>query len=159
MPEPTDRPWTAQPAPQPSSGPIIQALVIDDLHARGWARVAHDMHERWDFGCRKYRNDGLRPGDGRNTLADAYEEALDLAVYLRKATVEGLPVHRDYRAVLRQTRRLRHRLDPDRPVPFTAGPLGRRYVARRAAAALADLWFGARHAAAALWWHSRRPRT
>ena len=52
-----------------------------------WALVVDDMHGRDALGMRKYGRP-LLPHDGRDTLQDAYEEALDLAVYLRKAMLE-----------------------------------------------------------------------
>lgn len=55
--------------------PDVFELVHDDLEARN--RV----------GCREY-GDTLRPFDGRDSLWDAYDEALDLAVYIRKVIWE-----------------------------------------------------------------------
>lgn len=52
-----------------------------------WATVIRDMAGRDAVGLRKYGRP-LQAGDGRDTLWDAYEEALDLAVYLRKAIIE-----------------------------------------------------------------------
>lgn len=52
-----------------------------------WDLVISDMHGRDALGLRKYGR-ALLPHDGRDTLQDAYEEALDLAVYLRKAMLE-----------------------------------------------------------------------
>lgn len=116
----TDRPWTSQPAPDVVEGPIIQELVIDDLDARGWADVSADVRERWEFGRRKYGNDGLRANDGRNTIADCYEECEDLAIYLKQAIVEGETGLDDaYQFALTMARLLRRRLaSPTQP---TAG--------------------------------------
>lgn len=44
--------------------------------------VIEDIRGRLEFGIRKYGN-GLQPNNGRNSMQDAYEEALDLAVYLK----------------------------------------------------------------------------
>lgn len=49
--------------------------------------VADDILERMHHGTRKYGT-ALRAFNGRNALLDAYEEALDLAVYLRQALIE-----------------------------------------------------------------------
>lgn len=107
----TDRPWTAQPLPVGGTGPIVHDLAIDDLRASGWHDLADDMAERLEFGRRKYGNDGLRCHDGRNTVADALEECLDLAVYLRKAIAEGTPgLGNTYRTALATCRLLRDRL-------------------------------------------------
>ena len=64
-----------QPDPQPSNGPAI------------WDLVVADMHERDNSGYEKYGR-RLRAHNGRDVLVDAYQEALDLAVYLRQAIFE-----------------------------------------------------------------------
>jgi hypothetical protein len=52
-----------------------------------WGLVQQDMAARDQFGVDKY---GLRlqPHNGRDALKDAYQEALDLAVYLRTVIYE-----------------------------------------------------------------------
>lgn len=67
-------------APQPA--PVLRA----DKPA-SWDLVLADMKERDQFGKSKYGM-SLQPGNGRDALADAYQEALDLAVYLRTAIYE-----------------------------------------------------------------------
>jgi hypothetical protein len=52
-----------------------------------WDLVIADFRGRDEFGHRKYGGP-LEAHDGRDTLADAYQEALDLAVYLRKLIYE-----------------------------------------------------------------------
>lgn len=49
--------------------------------------VAADLAERKAFGTRKYGTP-LQAHNGRDALLDAYEEALDLCVYLKQAMVE-----------------------------------------------------------------------
>lgn len=44
--------------------------------------VVADVEERKEFGVRKYGT-ALQSGNGRDMLQDAYEEALDLVMYLR----------------------------------------------------------------------------
>ena len=61
--------------PVPSDHPAVWPLVITDM----WKRDA--------FGERKYGT-RLRPHNGRDALLDAYQEALDLCVYLRQALYE-----------------------------------------------------------------------
>jgi hypothetical protein len=58
-----------------NNNPIIQELVMDDMEAR--LRI----------GIERYGT-GLQAGNGRDMLRDAYEEALDLCVYLRGAMYE-----------------------------------------------------------------------
>jgi len=47
----------------------------------------NDMKERRLMGIKKYGTP-LQPNNGRNTLVDAYQEALDLVVYLRSKIEE-----------------------------------------------------------------------
>ena len=65
-----------EPPPTEGSGPPIWELVIAD------------MHERDRLGREKYGTP-LRARNGRKALVDAYQEVLDLAVYLRQAIEEG----------------------------------------------------------------------
>lgn len=69
-------PETDQAAPVVNDNPFIQDLV------------ALDIEERKQFGIRKYGT-ALQAGNGRNMLQDAYEEALDLVIYLRGLLAEG----------------------------------------------------------------------
>lgn len=64
-----------QPAPRKVLGPAIQDLVTDDIEARA------------AVGVQRY-GDLLRPHNGRDALMDAYQEALDLCMYLRQAIWE-----------------------------------------------------------------------
>jgi hypothetical protein len=66
---------TEQPKPQPNSLPPV------------WGLVMLDMGKRNHVGEKKY-NTTLQPFNGRDVLQDAYEEALDLCVYLRQAIYE-----------------------------------------------------------------------
>lgn len=64
-----------QPAPIPNGHPLVVPQVIADLEALAERRRA------------KYGTH-LQPHNGRDMLRDAYEEALDLAIYLKAALVE-----------------------------------------------------------------------
>lgn len=65
----------SQPAPKPNDRPAA------------WGLVMQDMSERDAFGMAKYGT-RLQPFNGRDALVDAYQEALDLVVYLRTAIYE-----------------------------------------------------------------------
>lgn len=52
-----------------------------------WDLVIADMRERDRDGRRKYGTP-LQANNGRDALVDAYQEALDLAVYLKQAIIE-----------------------------------------------------------------------
>lgn len=64
-----------------------QSAPTESDHPAAWDLVLADMAERDRMGQRKY---GVRlaPHNGRDALVDAYQEALDLAVYLRQAIYE-----------------------------------------------------------------------
>jgi len=64
-----------QPKPKPTTGRPIWDLVVEDMKAR-------------DHLGRKRYGTPLQANNGRDALQDAYEEALDLAVYLRQALEE-----------------------------------------------------------------------
>jgi hypothetical protein len=64
-----------QPPPQPSIHPAAWDLVLGDISMRDTAGLTK-------YGTR------LHPHNGRDALVDAYQEALDLVVYLRQAIYE-----------------------------------------------------------------------
>lgn len=64
-----------QPDPTPTRGPEVVDLVVADM----WARKR--------LGIKRY-GVPLQPFNGRSALLDAYEEVLDLAVYLRQLLEE-----------------------------------------------------------------------
>ncbi len=66
---------TLQPAPIPNNTASMHDLVIAD------------MVERKGFGYAKYGTT-LQAHNGRDPLIDAYQEVLDLAVYLRQTIEE-----------------------------------------------------------------------
>lgn len=71
---PENNEW-GEPAPIPNSKPSIHDLVIAD------------MESRKRMGLKKYGT-VLQAGNGRNALKDAYEEVLDLAMYLKQKLEE-----------------------------------------------------------------------
>lgn len=52
-----------------------------------WGMVMKDMVDRDQLGRQRYGTK-LQPHNGRDALRDAYEEALDMVVYLRQAIAE-----------------------------------------------------------------------
>ena len=64
-----------QPPPQENALPAVWDLVIGDMRDR-------DIIGRDRYGT------ALQPHNGRDALIDAYQEALDLCVYLRQAIYE-----------------------------------------------------------------------
>lgn len=64
-----------------------QPLPIPNTRQPVWELVIADMHERNRVGTERY-GVPLQPFNGRDALMDAYQEALDLAVYLRQAIEE-----------------------------------------------------------------------
>lgn len=75
VPERANRDGDTQPLPIPNDRTAIQDLVIADILSRK------------KLGVRRYGS-ALQAGNGRDALRDAYEEALDLAVYLRQVIEE-----------------------------------------------------------------------
>ena len=64
-----------EPKPKPSFGDV-------------WLNVIDDMKSRRKMGIEKYGTP-LQPNNGRNALVDAYQEVLDLAVYLKQKIIEN----------------------------------------------------------------------
>ena len=64
-----------QPKPEVSKFPFVWDLVLVDIKER-------DFLGEIKYGTR------LQPGNGRDALKDAYQEALDLVVYLRQVIYE-----------------------------------------------------------------------
>lgn len=65
----------SQPDPKPNQSRPVWDMVIEDMRAR-------------DQVGRKRYGTPLQAGNGRDALRDAYEESLDLCVYLRQAIAE-----------------------------------------------------------------------
>jgi hypothetical protein len=87
---------TLQPAPVPTDGPSVQSMVCEDLRFIGGLGpvglvrlVGEDLVTRERIGVERYGT-SLKPHNGRDALRDAYEEAVDLAIYLRQAIAEGM---------------------------------------------------------------------
>jgi hypothetical protein len=89
-------PNAPQPPPTKGDGPAIWDLVIDDLEqgrivgceGKLVRLVVADARERDALGEQKYGR-RLRAHDGRDNLKDAYQEAADLTVYLRKECAQA----------------------------------------------------------------------
>lgn len=64
-----------QPDPVPNDSPSMHDLVMQDIE------------KRKEFGFKKYGTH-LQADNGRDPLQDAYEEALDLVVYLKQSITE-----------------------------------------------------------------------
>ena len=64
-----------EPIPITNDNPAVWDLVIDDMRARDASGLAK-------YGTR------LQSHNGRDALVDAYQEALDLVVYLRQVIEE-----------------------------------------------------------------------
>lgn len=75
MKKPTKQRPGDQPLPNKNNFPFIQDQVIADIESRK------------AIGIERYGT-ALQPFNGRDALQDAYEEAIDLAVYLKQCLVE-----------------------------------------------------------------------
>jgi hypothetical protein len=58
-----------------------------NIHPSVWGLVRYDMEERERVGVERYGT-VLQGFNGRDALTDAYQEALDMAVYLRQLIFE-----------------------------------------------------------------------
>jgi len=70
--------------PDPTSNDLASShdLAIEDMDHYAYIRVRNDLKKRKDFGLAKYGTI-LQAGNGRDSIADAYDETLDQIVYLR----------------------------------------------------------------------------
>lgn len=75
MPHPSDDLIQEQAPPVPNTSRPVWEVVIEDMRRR-------DQHGREVYGT------PLQAGNGRKPLLDAYQEALDLVVYLRQEMLE-----------------------------------------------------------------------
>lgn len=95
-----------------------------------WDLVIQDMQERNQVGIQRYGTP-LQPFNGRDALVDAYQEALDLAVYLRQAIVERTALddlEQEHRMMRARNERLEAELaalieQPPQRKPLTADDL------------------------------------
>lgn len=74
-------------AARESAATRVEPAPIHNSNPAAWDLVITDMKARDQFGAAKYGT-RLQPNNGRDALADAYQEALDLCVYLRQAIYE-----------------------------------------------------------------------
>jgi hypothetical protein len=108
-----------QPPPAANGERAVWEVVIEDvLREHGWREgtpllglperpvqrdlpgvVVADMRARDGIGLLRY-GVRLQPRNGRDALSDAYQEALDLAVYLRQGVLEGADVGHQYGVAL-----------------------------------------------------------
>jgi hypothetical protein len=80
-----------EPDPIANDNESIHDLVCDDLHFNTDPfsnKVIADLEERRRFGLEKYGT-VLQSFNGRDALVDAYQEALDLLVYLKQELEES----------------------------------------------------------------------
>ena len=84
--------------PQNQGGPALWPMIIRELRESELDRLlAADMLARHEFGVAKY-GVPLVASNGRDHLADAYQEALDGVVYLRAASVDQFNCTHTYAA-------------------------------------------------------------
>jgi hypothetical protein len=69
---------------------IDQPPPIENSSRPIWELVVEDMKARDQIGRERYGTP-LQANNGRDALVDAYQESLDLAVYLRQAIEERKP--------------------------------------------------------------------
>lgn len=81
-----------EPPPTPNAHPPVWDALIAEIecHHETPAAIAmlDDMRARDAVGRERYGTP-LQPWNGRDALVDAYQEALDLAVYVKQAQLEN----------------------------------------------------------------------
>jgi len=65
----------------------MQKAPKKNSHPEVMTQFLIDLEERYEEGVRRY-GVPLQPFNGRDPLQDAYEEAIDLALYLKQALME-----------------------------------------------------------------------
>lgn len=65
-----------------------EPMPIENDYPAVWDLVRKDIEDREEYGVTTYHT-RLQPFNGRNALVDAYQEALDLVVFLRQAIYEA----------------------------------------------------------------------
>lgn len=81
--------WAATLRAIPGDGIVDQPEPVPNERRPVWELVIEDMAERDRVGRERYGTP-LQPHNGRDALVDAYQEALDLVVYLRQAIEERI---------------------------------------------------------------------
>jgi hypothetical protein len=79
-----------QPRPTRNNERPTWDLVVSDLRQMHETRVIPSVEERDRQGFLKY-GVRLQPHNGRNSVLDAFEESMDLVVYLKNAIMEAVP--------------------------------------------------------------------
>jgi hypothetical protein len=79
-----------QPKPTRNNERPTWDLVVADLRQMNETRVIPSVEERDRQGFLKY-GVRLQPHNGRNSTLDAFEESMDLVVYLKNAIMEAVP--------------------------------------------------------------------
>lgn len=114
-----------QPPPVPTEERPVWYYVIDDMHERSAKNaemnpdqsivdlVIEDMYARDDLGRKRYGTP-LQVSNGRDPLADAYDEALDGAAYLKQAYLRGLPIGDLYQKQVAQVLGIRALIEAER---------------------------------------------
>lgn len=91
-----------EPMPEKNDRPAIQDLVIADFRGLPNAvgeMVTVDIETRKAVGLQRYGT-LLQAFNGRDVLMDAYQEALDLAQYLKQGIEEGFDLEKPYSTAL-----------------------------------------------------------
>jgi len=90
-----------QDAPVPTDEESAHDLVLADLRTRGDLTPAlqADLEARKALGLERYGTI-LQPHNGRDSLVDAYQEALDLVAYLRNEIQLRASLVGDHRPVI-----------------------------------------------------------
>lgn len=79
---------TPEPPPTGDGEDVTLALIEELAETGGHGKLVRDLIERRQFGIDKYGTP-LRTHNGRRHMHDAYQEVLDLVVYLKASCMEN----------------------------------------------------------------------
>lgn len=78
--------------PEKGTGPAIINLVLDDLKELDWEDTIKTSFIKRAAKGEMFYGYPLQANNGRDALSDAYQEAIDLCLYLKQVSEEGSTV-------------------------------------------------------------------
>lgn len=96
----------AEQAPPSGAGEVVYPEVMKDLDSFGFPELKEDFMSRVEKGVQTY-GEPLTAFNGRSSLVDAYQEALDMMAYLKQGILEGFGLHRFYLEAIKTAAGLR----------------------------------------------------
>ena len=86
--------------PEKGTGPAIINLVLDDLKDLDWEDTIKTSFIKRAAKGEMFYGYPLQANNGRDALSDAYQEAIDLCLYLKQVSEEGSNIEDMYSIAL-----------------------------------------------------------